>query len=72
MTRESDIVHERGAYHVLRTRRAWVVLRHAGTHAVSVQDFAPDADGRSLAIAYCNYLAGARGKLTLDGARERA
>ena len=58
------ILHLNGNYDVRRDGRAFTVYRNTSTHAVSVQTFAD----QSLAIAYANYLAGARGKATLDGA----
>lgn len=55
--RESDIMHERGAYWVLRDRAAYLVMRNGVTHATSDSAYARDPDGLSLAIARCNYLA---------------
>ncbi len=54
---EADIIHERGEYWVARDRAAYTVCRNTSTHAVSIQSFAKDADGLSVAIAYCDYLA---------------
>ncbi len=55
MIRESEIIHERGSYWVLRTRRSFDVMQCGLTHSTTVQSFAPSADGKSLAIAYCDY-----------------
>jgi len=63
MNRKETILHIAGDYDVRRDRHGYTVCRHAGTHAVTVQTFAE----RSLAIAYANYKAGARGKATLKG-----
>lgn len=58
MTRESDIVHQSGAFWVLRDRAAYVVMRDLATHAVSDCGFPKTDDGLSLAVARCDYLAG--------------
>lgn len=57
--REPDIMHENGAYWVLRDRRrpAYVVFRNGVTHSVSDSAYRFDADGLSLAKARCDYLA---------------
>ncbi len=57
MIRESDIMHEAGAYWVLRTRGAYEVRKSVGTHSVDVAAFARTEDGLSCAIAYANYKA---------------
>jgi hypothetical protein len=57
MTTEQDILHQMGDFHVLRERRAYTVCEHKGTHSVTVQSFARDEDGLSLAIAYADYKA---------------
>ena len=62
--RESDIMHEAGAYWVLRERASYVVCRNVGTHSTSDSAYAKTPDGLSIAIARCNYLAG-RAKVTL-------
>lgn len=72
MTRESDIIHERGDFHVVRSPRTYEVCEHKGTHALVRQAFQPTIDGRSLAVAYCNYLAGARAKDVLDATPSQA
>lgn len=57
MTRESDIMHEAGAYWVLRERRAYTVYRNRDTHAESDSSYERTPDGLSLAIARVDYLA---------------
>jgi hypothetical protein len=57
MATEQDIKHQVGNFHVLRERRAYTVCEHKGTHSVTVQSFARDEDGLSLAIAYADYKA---------------
>lgn len=54
---EKDIMHENGIFWVLRTNSAYVVMKTVVTCSESVQAFAPDADGLSLAKAYCDYKA---------------
>ena len=55
--RETDILHENGPYWVARQKGAYVVY-HAGiTHSISDSAYAPDADGLSIAVARCDYLA---------------
>lgn len=62
MLREKDIVHENGNYWVLDDQRArpkaYVVFKVGVTHSVSDSAYQHDADGRSIAIARCDYLAG--------------
>ena len=55
MFKESDIMHETGNFWVLKQTRAYTVFEVHGVASYSVQSFAKDADGLSLAIAYCNY-----------------
>jgi hypothetical protein len=55
--RESDIVHENGDYWVARDRAAYTVYRSGITHSVSDSSYAKNADGLSIAIARCDYLA---------------
>lgn len=58
MTLEKDIVHENGDFWVLRNRAkrsSYDVMKNLGTHSMTFQSFAFDADGMSLAIAYCDY-----------------
>ncbi len=55
--KESDIVHEAGPYWVARQKGAYVVFHAGATHSVSDSAYLPDADGLSLAIARCDYLA---------------
>lgn len=56
MTRESDILFEAGRFWVRKETYGYVVYENGITHATSVQTFALDEDGLSLAKAYCNYL----------------
>lgn len=55
--RESDIMYENGAYWVGREKAAYVVYHIGVTHSVSDSAYAKDADGLSIAIARCDYLA---------------
>lgn len=55
--KETDIMHENGAYWVLRDADAYVVFKAGITHSVSDSAYAKTADGLSIAIARCNYLA---------------
>lgn len=56
--READIVFQAGAFWVFGNVRGWHVMRDGVTSAVSVATFAPDEDGRSLAVAYAKYRGG--------------
>jgi hypothetical protein len=55
--RESDIVHENGDYWVAREHAVYTVYKSGVTHSVSDSSYAKDADGLSIAIARCDYLA---------------
>ena len=55
--RESDIVYENGDYWVAKERSAYTVYKSRLTHSVSDSSYQRDADGLSLAIARCDYLA---------------
>ncbi len=59
--RESDIMHEAGSYWIGRDKAgkvpAYVVYKSGITHSVSDSAYARDADGLSIAIARCAYLA---------------
>lgn len=55
--RESDIMHENGAYWVGRTKSGYVVFRSGVTHSTSDSAYELNADGLSIAIARCDYLA---------------
>lgn len=57
MTRESDIMHEAGAYWVCRDRTSYTVYRVTLTHSVADSAYEKTPDGLSIAIARCNYLA---------------
>lgn len=58
--REQDIMHENGNFWVLDQKGkqpAYVVFRAGITHSTSDSAYNRDANGLSLAIARCNYLA---------------
>lgn len=52
--RESDILYERGAYWVTKTRNGFEIFKNGVTHSTSVGEAYPDV---SLAVARVNYLA---------------
>lgn len=56
-TRESDIVYENKTCWVRRDRNAYTVLRTGFTHSTSDSAYKKNADGLSIAVARCNYLA---------------
>jgi len=56
MTREENILHERGPYWVYRERNAYTVYKDWGTCAKSDSSYAKTKDGLSLAMARCDYL----------------
>jgi hypothetical protein len=55
--KESDIMHENGNYWVARERDRYTVYQPGVTHSVSDSSYRKDADGLSIAIARCDYLA---------------
>jgi hypothetical protein len=55
--RESDIVHENGDYWVLSDKSGYLVMMAGITHSKTLCTFPKTDDGRSLAIAYCEYRA---------------
>jgi hypothetical protein len=55
--KEADIKHEAGDYWVLDTGDSYAVMKIGATHSTSESAYAHDADGLSLAIARCDYLA---------------
>lgn len=55
--REPDILHANGEYWVGQQAGDYVVYRDGPTHATSDSAFHKDADGLSIAIARCDYLA---------------
>jgi hypothetical protein len=57
MVRESDIVHESGDYWVCRGRDCYTVFKAGTTHSTSDSAYSRTADGLSVAIARCDYLA---------------
>ena len=56
---EKDIMHENGAHWVGRDRtlRQYVVFKTGVTHSNADSAYAMTADGLSIAIARCDYLA---------------
>lgn len=54
---ESDIMYENGEFWVGRTAKAYVVYRNGATHATSDSACHKTADGLSIAVARCDYLA---------------
>ena len=56
---ERDIMHENGAFWVLRdkARSAYVVFRTGATHSTSDSAYDMTPDGLSLAKCRCDYLA---------------
>ena len=55
--RERDIMHETGPFWVGREPKAYTVFRNGATHATPDSSYARTADGLSIAIARCDYLA---------------
>lgn len=55
--REEDIIHEAGDYWVGRERNSYTVFKNVGTYSVSDSAYAKTEDGKSIAIARCEYLA---------------
>lgn len=60
MTPESSIVHESGDYWVCLVHDQLTVYRCRSTHSVADSSYPATADGRSIAIARCDYLARTR------------
>lgn len=54
---ESDIKHEVGNYWVADTGDSYTVFKIGITHSTSDSSYKRNADGLSIAIARCNYLA---------------
>lgn len=61
---ESDIVHENGDYWVAREKDRYTVYKSGITHSVGDSSYRKDADGLSIAIARCGYLARPRNATT--------
>ncbi len=57
MLSDKNIKYEQGEYWILETWKSYTVMRDVGTHSVSDSEYNKDADGLSIAIARCNYLA---------------
>ncbi len=57
MTRESDIVHEAGSFWVCRADGQFTVYKSGLTHSKADSSYPGTDDGKSIAIARCNYLA---------------
>ena len=60
MIKEKNITHENGDYWVLRSTKhaCYFVMVSGATHSTSESSYPLDADGKSIAIARCDYLAG--------------
>ena len=56
-TRESDIVHENGAFWVGKNPKDYTVYKTGITHSTADSAYEKTADGLSIAIARCDYLA---------------
>lgn len=56
MTRESNIIHEAGAFWVCDADGQFTVYMDGLTHAKSDSSYPGTDDGKSLAIARCDYL----------------
>lgn len=54
---ESDIIHENGAYWVARTKDAYTVYKTGLTHSTADSSYPRTDDGKSIAVARCDYLA---------------
>lgn len=54
---EQNIAHEVGNFWVLAESDRYTVCRAQLTHSTVDSSYAKDADGLSIAIARCNYLA---------------
>lgn len=54
---ESSIEFESGSYFVLRVSNAYEVRKNKLTHSIHDSSYAKTADGLSIAIARCRYLA---------------
>ena len=59
--KESDIILEIGSYFVLKLKDSYGVFVNGITHSVSDSFYKLDADGLSIAVARCKYLAKFRG-----------
>ena len=55
--REANIMHENGLYWVYRDRDRYTVMRPHTPCSITDSAYAKTADGLSLAIARCDYLA---------------
>lgn len=60
MTREPNIVHEAGDYWVCHADGQYTVYRIGLTHSTADSSYPNTPDGRSIAIARCDYLARTR------------
>jgi hypothetical protein len=56
---EADIIHQAGPFWVGRTRSppSFTVYQVKATASHPDSSYAPDDDGRSMAVARCNYMA---------------
>lgn len=64
--RESDIIHESGGYWVGRENNGYVVYKTGLTHSTADSTYPLTDDGKSIAIARCDYLAKRESKMTPD------
>ncbi len=67
MVKEPDIVHDRGTFWVLKEPHCYNVLQSGPTHSLTLVQFAPTEDGKSLAIACCDYKADRAAKEVSNG-----
>lgn len=58
--KESQIMHDAGAYWVADDKTGYSVMVSGLTHSKVDSTYAHDADGLSIAVARCNYLAKTR------------
>lgn len=56
--KERDIIHHAGPFWVGKTTKpaSYTVYKSGITHSTADSSYEPDANGRSIAIARCNYL----------------
>ena len=54
--KEKDIIHETSTHFVLKEKDSYGVYVIGLTHSVSDSHYSLDDDGKSIAIARCNYL----------------
>lgn len=54
---EADILHENGRYWVAKTKTAYAVMVNGTTYSIADSAYDKSADGLSVAISRCDYLA---------------